>query len=373
LAKRDYYEILGVAKGSSEQELKSAYRKLALQYHPDRNPDNPDAEERFKEAAEAYSVLSDADKRKIYDAYGHQGLGNAGGQPGGFNPEAFGDFSDILGDLFGFGDVFGGGGRRRSRVRRGDDVRYDLELSFEDAMRGQEVELRVPRSEACPVCHGTGADSDDGWTTCPHCRGRGELHYQQGFLTVRRTCSQCGGSGKLLRKACRSCKGNAYVQVVRKLKVKVPPGVDTGMKLCVNGEGQPGANGGPPGDLYVFLKVQQHPLFERDHDDLHCTVQINVAQAALGTEIVVPTLDGEKTLKVPEGVQSGETLRLRGKGAPRVDRSGCGDLIVHLVVVTPLRLSKEQRELFEALRASLPEAHQPAEKSVLDKLRDYLM
>lgn len=370
--KRDYYEILGIGKNASEPELKSAYRKLALKFHPDRNPHNPEAEERFKEAAEAYSVLSDSEKRRAYDAYGHDGLSSAGAAAG-FNPDVFADFSDIFGDFFGFGDLFGGGSKRRSRAQRGDDVRYDLELSFEDAMRGLDVELRVPRTEACPVCKGTGAEGEDGWTTCSVCRGRGEVFYQQGFLTIRRTCGQCRGSGKLLRKACRNCKGEAYVQTVKKLKVKIPAGVDNGMKMRVPGEGQPGSSGGPQGDLYVFLMIKPHSIFERREDDLHCTVVINMAEAALGVGIVIPTLDGEQRLKVPESIQSGETLRLRGKGAPHLNAGGCGDLIVHIEVRTPVKLNKEQRALLEQLRATLPEGGRPAEKTLLDKLKDYLM
>ena len=374
MARRDFYEVLGIEKGAGEQELKSAYRKLALKYHPDRNPHNPEAEEKFKEAAEAYAVLSDTDKRRTYDTYGHQGLAGAAGAGAGFNPDAFADFSDIFGDFFGFGDLFGGGGgRRRNRAQRGDDVRYDLDLTFNDAMRGQEVELQIPRTEPCSSCHGTGAEGNDGWTTCSVCRGRGEMLYQQGFLTIRRTCSQCRGSGKLLRKPCHQCKGEAFIQVTKKLKVKIPAGVDTGMKMRVPGEGQPGANGGPQGDLYVFLTVQPHPIFERHEDDLHCTVPINVAQAALGTEIEIETLNGVRKLKVPEGVQSGETLRLRGSGAPRVNSGGSGDLIVHIEVRTPRKLSKEQRRLVEQLRELLPEGGQPADKSLLDKLKDYLM
>ena len=374
MAKRDYYEILGIGKSASEQEMKSAYRKLALKYHPDRNPHSPEAEAKFKEAAEAYAVLCDTEKRRTYDTYGHQGLGASGAAAAGFNPDAFSDFSDIFGDFFGFGDLFGGGGgRKRTRAQRGDDVRYDLELTFDDAMRGHDVELQVPRTEPCPGCRGTGAEGSDGWTTCSVCRGRGEMLYQQGFLTIRRTCSQCGGTGKLLRKPCQQCKGEAFIQVTKKLKVKIPAGVDTGMKMRVPGEGQPGANGGPQGDLYVFLSVQAHPIFERHEDDLHCTVPLNMAQAALGTEIRIETLDGERKLKVPEGVQSGETLRLRGSGAPRVNSSGYGDLIVHLEVQTPKKMTREQRKLVEQLRDMLPEGGQAADKGLLEKLKDYLM
>jgi molecular chaperone DnaJ len=372
--KRDYYEVLGIGKSASEQEMKSAYRKLALKYHPDRNPHNTEAEEKFKEAAEAYAVLSDTEKRRTYDTYGLQGLGGAGAAAGGFNPDAFADFSDIFGDFFGFGDLFGGGGgRRRNRAQRGDDVRYDLTLTFDDAMRGQDVELQVPRTEHCPACRGTGAEGNDGWTTCSVCRGKGEMLYQQGFLTIRRTCSQCNGSGRLLRKPCRQCKGEAFIQVTKKLKVKIPAGVDSGMKMRVPGEGQPGVNGGPQGDLYVFLSVEPHPIFERHEDDLHCTVPLNIAQAALGIEIKIDTLNGERRLKVPEGVQSGETLRLRGNGAPRVNSSGCGDLVVHIEVQTPRKMTKEQRKLVEQLRDMLPQGGQPADKTLLDKLKDYLM
>lgn len=372
-AKRDYYEVLGVARGAGESELKSAYRKLALKYHPDRNPGDKEAEERFKEAAEAYSVLSDADKRRAYDTYGHAGLGAAGAAPD-FNADAFADFADIFGDFFGFSDLFGSaGGRRRNRAQRGDDVRYDLEVSFEDSMRGLEESIQVPRLETCDACKGTGAEAEDGWTTCSVCRGRGEVFYQQGFLSIRKTCGQCGGRGKILRRPCRKCKGEGYVQTTRKLKVKIPAGVDTGMKLRVGGEGQPGVNGGPPGDLYVFLSVKPHPVFERKEYDLHCVVPINIAQAALGTEIHVLTFDGLETLKVPDGIQSGETLRLRGKGVPFVNGGGRGDLIVHIDVRTPQKLNREQRKLLEQLRDTLPAENEPQEKSLLEKLKDYLM
>jgi molecular chaperone DnaJ len=371
VAKRDYYEVLGIGRSASEQELKGAYRKLALKYHPDRNAGSKEAEERFKEAAEAYAVLSDAEKRRAYDAYGHQGVSGAGGA--GFNPDIFADFSDIFGDFFGFGDLFGGGGRRRTRAQRGQDVRYDLAISFEDCMRGMEAEIQVPRMEACAACGGSGAESEDGWTACPTCRGHGEVFYQQGFLSIRRSCGQCGGAGKLLRRPCKRCKGEAYLQVNRKLKVKIPAGVDTGMKMRLAGEGQPGTQGGPNGDLYVFLTVEPHPIFERKEYDLHCTVPVNIAQAALGTEINVLTFDGLETLKVPEGVQSGETLRVRGKGVPMVNGGGRGDLIVHIEVRTPGKLTREQRRLLEQLRDLLPPEAEPREKGLLDKLKDYLM
>ncbi len=370
MAKRDYYEVLGVQRNAGEQDLKSAYRKLALKYHPDRNPNNKDAEEHFKEASEAFSVLSDPEKRRVYDAYGHAGLGGAAQQ--GFNPDAFADFSDIFGDFFGFGDLFGGGGRRRTRAQRGDDVRYDLEISFEDSIRGLDAEIQLPKLENCASCRGTGAESEDGWTTCSTCHGRGEVFYQQGFLSIRKSCGTCGGRGKLLRRPCKACKGEGVTQVTKKLKVKIPPGVDTGMKMRLQGEGQPGANGGPPGDLYVFIAVKPHPIFERKEYDLHCVVPLNVAQAALGTTIDVLTFDGLETIKVPEGIQPGETMRLRGKGVPYVNGGGHGDLIVHVEVRTPTKLTREQKRLFEQLRETLPAENEPEEKSLLDKLKDYL-
>lgn len=371
MTRRDYYEILGVGRSATEQELKSAYRKLALKYHPDRNPGSKEAEERFKEAAEAYSILSDPEKRRLYDNYGHQGL--SGAATAGFNPDAFADFADIFGDFFGFGDLFGASRGRRTRAQRGEDTRYDLEISFEDAIYGKEIELQIPRMEPCASCHGSGAESEDGWTTCSLCRGRGEVFYQQGFLSIRKTCSQCGGAGRILRRPCRACKGEAYVQTSRKLKVKIPPGIDSGMKMRVPGEGQPGSNGGPPGDLYVFIAVKPHPVFERREYDLHCVVPLNVAQAALGAELHILTFEGLETVKVPEGVQSGETLRLKGRGVPYVNGGGRGDLIVHLEVRIPRKLTREQRKLFEQLRDTLPEENEPEEKSLLEKLKDYLI
>ena len=277
VTRRDYYEILGVERECDDQVLKTAYRKLAMQYHPDRNPGNHDAEERFKEAAEAYSVLSDPQKRAAYDRFGHQGVPTAAGN-GGFDASGFPDLSDILSDVFGFGDMFGRGGQqqKRSRAQRGEDVRYDLEIGFEDSMRGLSVDIQVPRMEACGRCHGKGAEPDDGLVTCPMCRGRGEVIYQQAFLSVRRTCSQCNGRGQIIRRPCKECHGEGYLRRERKLKVNIPAGVDNGTQLRLSQEGQPGANGGPAGDLYVVLKVAEHPIFERHENDLHCTVPINI-------------------------------------------------------------------------------------------------
>lgn len=374
VSKRDYYEVLGIGRSASDQDLKSAYRKLALKYHPDRNPNNPEAEERFKEAAEAYSVLSDAEKRRAYDTYGHAAVGGAAAQPD-FNADAFADFSDIFGDFFGFGDLFGGGGgaRRRNRAQRGDDLRFDLEISFEDSMRGLDADIQAPRLEVCERCKGTGAEDEDAWTTCATCRGRGEVLYQQGFLSIRKTCGTCGGRGKLLRRPCKACQGEAYVQKTRQLKVKIPAGVDSGMKMRVGGEGQPGVNGGPPGDLYVFLQVKPHPVFERKDFDLHCVVPINIAQAALGTTVDLLTFEGLETVKIPDGIQSGETVRLRGKGVQMINSSGKGDLVIHVQVKTPTKLTREQKRLMEQLRESLPAGNEPEEKGLLEKLKDYLM
>jgi molecular chaperone DnaJ len=373
VSKRDYYEVLGVGREADVQEIKSAYRKMALKYHPDRNPDNKDAEEHFKEAAEAYSILGDADKRATYDRFGHQGLNmQAGGQPG-FDPNAFADFSDIFGDFFGFGDLFGGGTRRRSRVQRGDDLRYDLEIDFEDAVNGLSAEIQIPRDEVCPRCQGSRAEPGSGSTTCPTCRGRGEVVYQQSFLSIRRTCGQCGGSGKIIRQPCGQCRGQGSVRTERRLKVNVPPGVDNGTHLRLSQEGQAGINGGSPGDLYVVLKVREHPIFVRDGSDIHCTLPINIAQAALGVEVPVPTLDGSQPLSIPEGTQHGAKFRLRSQGIPRLNGGGRGDLYVHVEVRVPPKLTREQRKLMEQLAQTLPADNQPKEKGLFDKVKEYFV
>jgi molecular chaperone DnaJ len=376
VTKRDYYEILGVPREADDQAVKGAYRKLAMKYHPDRNPGDQAAEDKFKEAAEAYSVLSDGQKRASYDRFGHQGVANAGG---GFNPDAFADFSDILNGFFGFEDLFGGGGRRgnssagRSRQQRGEDLRYDLEITLEDCIRGMDARIRVPRLEACGRCQGSGAEKEDGLTTCPMCRGKGEVLYQQSFLSIRRTCSQCNGRGQIVRRPCKECKGEGYRPVESERTVTIPAGVDNGTRMRVTGEGQPGANGGPSGDLYIVLKVKSHPIFERHENDLHCTVPINVAQAALGTEVDILTFDGLQQVKVSEGTQNGSQVRLKGFGVPHLNSSARGDLYVHIKVSIPEKLSREQRKLFEQLRELLPAENEPQEKGLFDKVKDYFL
>src|ERR1041385_2138642 len=370
VTKRDYYEVLGVGRDAGEQEIKSAYRELAKRYHPDRNPDDPAAEEKFKEASEAYSVLSDAQKRSAYDRFGHAGLQSAGGGAP-FTPD---DLGDILGDFFGFGDLFGGGGgRRRTRAQRGEDVRYDLEITFEDAMFGMSAEIQVPRMERCERCKGAGSEPGSGPSTCPTCHGRGEILYQQSFLSIRRTCTTCSGSGQIIRNPCTECRGQGYRQVQRKLKVNIPAGVDDGNRLRLAGEGQPGANGGPAGDLYVFLKVKDHAFFERQENDLHCTIPLNVAQATLGCEIEVPTIEGPQKLKIPEGTQNGAQFKLRHKGVAILNTNGRGDQYVHVSVKMPMRLTREQRKLMEQLRDTLPVDNRPAEKGIFEKVKDYFM
>lgn len=372
VTKRDYYEILGVERSCDEVTLKGAYRKLAMKYHPDRNPGDHVAEEKFKEAAEAYSVLSDTQKRAAYDRFGHQGVAGAAGGMGGFDPNSFSGLEDIFGDFFGFGDIFGNS-RKRNRAQRGEDVRYDLEISFEESIRGLTAEIQVPRMEACTRCEGSGAEPQDGLTTCPMCQGKGEVVYQQSFLSIRRPCGQCNGRGQIIRRPCKECKGEAFLRNDRKLKVTIPPGVDNGVRLRLSHEGQPGVNGGPPGDLYVVIKVQEHAIFERQDADLHCTVTVNIAQATLGTELEIMTFDGLQPVKVPEGTQSGTQIRLKGIGVPRISGQGRGDLFVHVVVRTPQKLTREQRKLFEQLRDMLPEENEPHEKGLFEKVKDYFM
>jgi molecular chaperone DnaJ len=376
VSKRDYYEVLGVVRTASDQEIKAAYRKLALKYHPDRNQGSKDAEEKFKEAAEAYSVLADSQKRGQYDRFGHAGLG----QNVGFDPSAFTGFEDILGglgDLFGFGDVFGGG-RRRGGPHRGADLRYDLEISFEEAARGTETTIQIPRAEACEACHASGAAPGSSPSPCPQCGGRGQLRYQQGFFTVSRTCGRCRGMGQVITQPCTACRGEGHVVRDRKLTVRIPAGIATGQRLRLAGEGEPGSAGGPQGDLYVVIQVQEHEFFKRDGNDLYCEIPVPFTTVALGGSIEVPSLMGDPdTLKIPDGSQTGTTFRLRGKGFPDVSGRGRGDLLVTVQVITPRKLSKEQRHLLEQLAKSMPdEKFQPRrkdeqdERNLFDRVRD---
>lgn len=347
---REYYDILGLQPDADPQEIKKAYRRLAVQHHPDKNPGDKQAEEKFKSAAEAYAVLSDPDKRARYDRYGKAGLGGQAGFRG-FDQEIFGDFSDILGDLFGFGfgDLFGmGGGSRRAR-RAGRDLRYDLEIEFEDAARGLETQIRVPKMNRCEECGGSGGEPPDGVQVCSKCGGRGQVAFQQGFFTIARTCGQCEGTGKVITKPCPACEGAGRIRGERTLDLRIPAGVGDGTRLRVAGEGETGPGGGHPGDLYVVLHIREHPIFTRSDENILCEANISFTQAALGTVLQVPTLEGERDLEVPAGTQSGTIFRLRGLGIPSLGGRGRGDQYVTVAVRTPTRLTSEQRELFERL------------------------
>jgi molecular chaperone DnaJ len=350
MAKRDYYEVLGVERGASEAELKKAYRRLAMKYHPDRNPDDKESEEKFKEANEAYEILTDANKRAAYDQYGHAGvdpnMGGAGGFGGG------GNFSDIFGDVF--GDIFGGGGRGgRSSAQRGSDLRYTMELDLEEAVRGTTITIKVPTLVGCNTCDGSGAKKGTKPSTCTTCGGHGQVRMQQGFFAVQQTCPRCHGTGQMITDPCKDCHGQGRVEETKTLSVKVPPGVDNGDRIRLAGEGEAGVNGGPTGDLYVVVSVREHKIFQRDGKNLYCEVPISFTDAALGGELEVPTLDGRVKLKIPEGTQTGKLFRLRGKGVVPVRGGAPGDLLCRVVLETPINLTKRQRELLGELRDTL--------------------
>ncbi|GGA77057.1 chaperone protein DnaJ [Edaphobacter acidisoli] len=374
VTKVDYYEVLSVSRDASDQEIKTAYRKLAMKFHPDRNPNNPDAEERFKECGEAYSVLSDADKRAAYDRYGHAAFQGAAG---GGNPFAGGFAGQDLGDIFGdlFGEMFnvggGGGGRRASRVQRGRDLKYDLTIEFEEAVFGVEREIKIRRLEMCAECKGSGARQGKSAVTCTQCGGRGQQRFQQGFFSVARTCSVCGGTGTVIVDPCQTCRGETRVQVEHTILVKVPAGVEQDTRIRYQGEGEGGKFGGPAGDLYVVLTVKDHKFFEREGDDLHCVMPISFPQAALGTELEIETLEGTATLKVPEGTESGKEFKLRGKGVPHLNSHGKGDLIVEIRVKTPTKLSKAQKELLRQLGETMVVENTPTSRGGLfGKVKD---
>jgi len=370
-AKKDYYEVLGVNRDASEEEIKKAFKKLAMKFHPDRNPDNPKAEESFKEAKEAYEMLSDEQKRAAYDQYGHAGVDPSmgGGGFGGFNS---GNFSDAFGDIF--GDIFGGARNQRSNVYRGADLRYNLEISLEDAAKGTETKIRIPVQTSCETCHGSGARPGTSPVTCTTCNGHGQVRMQQGFFSVQQTCPKCHGTGKMVKEPCPTCHGGGRVKQNKTLNVKIPAGVDEGDRIRLSGEGEAGVNGGPTGDLYVVVHLKEHPIFQREGANLHCEMPISFSTAALGGEIEVPTLDGAAKMKIPAETQTGSVFRLRGKGIKPLRSSEHGDLMVHVVVETPVRLTEKQKDLlreFESSTQADAGKHSPKNKSWVDKARDF--
>ncbi|MFO1325521.1 MAG: molecular chaperone DnaJ [Burkholderiales bacterium] len=375
MSKRDYYTVLGVERGASEDELKKAYRKLAMKHHPDRNPDDKGAEAKFKEAKEAYEVLTDARKRAAYDQFGHAGVdpsaGFAGARAG---QEGFGGFADAFGDIF--GEIFGqqGRGRGGNGVYRGADLRYNLELSLEDAARGAEVKIRIPTLDECETCHGTGAKPGTEPKQCPTCHGRGEVRVSQGFFSIQQTCPACHGRGKVVADPCAACHGAGRVKKQKTLSVKIPPGVDTDDRIRLTGEGEAGQNGGPAGDLYVVVSLKPHAVFQRDGADLHCEMPISFATAALGGDLEIPTLDGHATIKIPAETQTGQTFRLRNKGIRPVRGSAHGDLYCHVAVETPVKLTARQRELlreFEDINQEDPGKHNPRAKGWFEKVKEF--
>ena len=368
MAKRDYYEILGVNRDASDDEIKKSYRKLAMKFHPDRNPDSKDTEEKFKEVKEAYEVLSDAQKRAAYDTHGHAGLDPASAGAG------FGGFADAFGDIF--GEIFGGngGGRQRSSVYRGADLRYNLEISLEEAARGTETRIRIPTVEQCETCHGSGAKPGTQPKTCSTCNGNGQVRMQQGFFSVQQTCPTCHGSGKVIDEPCSPCRGAGRIKKHKTLSVKIPSGVDEGDRIRLSGEGESGVNGGPTGDLYVVIHIREHQVFTRDQNDLHCEMPISFTVAALGGEIEIPTLDGAAKIRIPAETQSGKVFRLRGKGIKGVRSNAYGDLMCHVVVETPVNLTVRQKDLLqelEAINAKDGSRHNPRAKSWMDRVKEF--
>ncbi|WP_395342529.1 molecular chaperone DnaJ [Ningiella sp. W23] len=368
MSKRDYYEVLGVAKSASDRDIKKAYKKLAMKYHPDRAQGDKGLEEKFKEVQEAYEILSDERKRAAYDQYGHAGVdpNRAGGGAGAA------DFGDIFGDVF--GDIFGGGRQRQSRARQGSDLRYNLDMSLEEAVRGKEVEIRVPTLVECDTCHGSGAKKGTSATTCPTCKGNGQVQMRQGFFAVQQTCPTCSGKGKIVSDPCSPCRGQGRVEKTKTLSVKVPAGVDTGDRIRLSGEGEAGEQGAPAGDLYVQVQVREHHIFTRDGNNLYCEVPLNFTTAALGGEIEVPTLDGKVKLKITPETQTGKMFRLRGKGVKSVRSGAIGDLMCKVEIETPVNLSSEQKELLEAFEASITgqgAKHRPKEKGFFDGVKQF--
>jgi len=369
MSKRDYYEILGVSKDTDAKEIKKAYRRVAMKYHPDRNPDDPNADDKFKEASEAYEVLSDAEKRAAYNQFGHAGVDPQMGAGGGFH----GNFSDVFGDVF--GDIFGGsGGRARGGPQRGSDLRYTLDINLEHAVKGTTVRIRVPTLVACETCDGSGARPGSSAATCGTCGGVGQVRMQQGFFQVQQTCPNCRGKGKIITDPCTSCHGRGRKEETKTLSVKVPPGVDTGDRIRLTGEGEAGPDGGPPGDLFVQMEVKNHAIFERDGKNLYCEVPINFAHAALGGELEVPTLEGRVNLKIPAETQTGKLFRLRGKGVKPARGGSTGDLLCRVVVETPIKLNKRQKELLEEFQGTLSDTgtrHSPRQSSWFEGVKNF--
>jgi molecular chaperone DnaJ len=374
--KRDLYEVLGVAKNANDDEIKKAYRKLAMKYHPDRNPDSKDSEDKFKEAKAAYEILSDSDKRAAYDRYGHAGVDpNMGG--GGAGGGGFSDFSEAFGDIF--GEIFGGGGAGRrggggGNVYRGADLRYNMDVTLEQAAAGMDTQIRVPSWDECGICKGSGAKPGTRPQTCGTCGGAGVVRMQQGFFSVQQTCPKCHGTGKIIPDPCQSCDGVGRVKSTKTLEVRIPAGIDDGMRIRLSGKGEPGVNGGPPGDLYVEVRIKEHGVFQRDNDDLHCEMPVSIVQAALGGEIEIPTLNGKAVFTIPEGTQTGKTFRLRGKGIKGVRSSYPGDLFCHVIVETPVKLSDRQKEMLRELDKSMRadgDKHSPQAKGWMDKVKAF--
>ena len=373
MAKRDFYTVLGVNRDASEDEIRKAYRKLAMKHHPDRNPDDKASEEKFKEAKEAYEILTDPKKKAAYDQFGHAGVDQSAGFGAGRGPDGFGGFSDAFGDIF--GEIFGaqrrGGG---NGVYRGADLRYNLELGLEEAARGTEAKIRIPTLEQCATCNGSGAKPGTQPKQCASCHGRGEVRVSQGFFSIQQTCPTCHGTGKVVTDPCTACHGQGRTKRHKTLSVKIPAGVDQDDRIRLSGEGEAGMNGGPPGDLYVVVNLKAHAVFQRDGADLHCEMPISFATAALGGEIEIPTLEGHAKIKIPAETQSGQVFRLRNKGIRPVRGSVTGDLYCHVAIETPVKLTARQKELlreFEAINENDPAAHSPRAKSFMDKVRDF--
>ncbi len=372
--KLDYYEVLSVSRTASDGELKTAYRRLAMQYHPDRNPGDSAAEDKFKECSEAYQVLTDPDKRAAYDRYGHAGVSGGGPGSGGSPFANAQDLGDIFGDIFGEMFSGGGGGRsgRGSRAQRGRDLRFDQTIDFSEAIFGKEIEVSVKRMEPCGTCDGTGTRSNKGPAVCKQCAGRGQVRFQQGFFSVARTCTACNGTGQVIIDPCNTCHGDGRAEKTHTVRVSIPAGVEEGTRIRYQGGGDAGRFGGPAGDLYIVLTVKPHPFFERDGNDVHCVVPISFTQAALGDEITIPTLEGDTRMKVPEGTQSGKEFRMRAKGVPYLNEHGRGDLIVEVAVQTPRKLTRDQKELLRQLGESVVIENAPTSRSLIAKLKEML-